>query len=151
MDVLPIQRRVEASDIPPERLAGNSHLTEEQKIGEAARLFEAVLLRQILENSQKPVFVSKFTDQSTAAGIYRDLVTNQLADSISKSGAFGLAKTLEQQFQRPAPPASAADHRPAEVPPLKPAVPDAGRPHFTPIPHIDPVPKPAQPVAGTLF
>jgi Rod binding domain-containing protein len=88
-----------ASDLPLEQLAGNASLTEAQKIAEGARQFEALLLRQILQESQKTVFQSKFTDNSTAAGIYRDLVTQQLAESISKSGSLGLAKSLEGQLQ----------------------------------------------------
>ncbi len=136
MDVSPIQRHLEASDIPPERLAASSQLTEDQKIGEATRQFEAILLRQILENTQKPVIASKFADQSTAASIYRDLVTNQLADSISKSGSFGLGKTLEQQFQHPA---SAGHGRPAQAQPTAPAATDVARPHFPVSGHAAPV------------
>jgi peptidoglycan hydrolase FlgJ len=100
MNVSPLQSRVEASDVPMERLAGNSSLTEDQKIGEATRQFEAVLLRQILASTQKTVIQSKYTDNSTASGIYRDLVTNQLSDSISKSGSVGLAQTLKTEFTR---------------------------------------------------
>jgi Rod binding domain-containing protein len=98
MDVSAIQRSVQAADVPMEQLAGNSHLSEEQKIAEATRQFEAILLRQILENTQKTVIKSKYSDESTAAGIYRDLVTSQLADSISKSGDLGLGKKLQEQF-----------------------------------------------------
>ena len=102
MEVNPIQRQIVASDVAPEQLAGNSRLTEKQKIAEASRQFEAVLLRQILGESQKTVIPSEFSDNSTASGIYQDLITNTLADNISKSGAFGLAKTFEQQLNRPA-------------------------------------------------
>lgn len=98
MNVTAPQNNVHASDVPMERLANNSSLTEEQKVGEVARQFEAVLLRQILAQSQKTVFSSSMTDNSTASGIYRDMATNQLADSISKSGALGLSQTLEQQL-----------------------------------------------------
>jgi flagellar protein FlgJ len=100
MNLPPIQHRLEAADVPPERLADNSRLTEEQKIAEATRQFEALLLRQILANTQKPVIPSKYTDNSARAGIYRDLATYQLADSISKSGTLGLAQTLERDFTR---------------------------------------------------
>lgn len=100
MVVTPLPKTADASDIPPERLAGNTALTEQQKIAEASRQFEAILLRQILSATQKTVIPSKFADNSTASGIYRDMITNQLADSISKSGAFGLAKTFEQQLTR---------------------------------------------------
>jgi len=100
MEVNPLQRSIIASDIAPERLAGNSRLTQDQKITEASRQFEAVMLRQILSDSQKTVIPSEFSDHSTAAGIYQDLITNTLADNISKSGRFGLAKVFEQQLSR---------------------------------------------------
>ena len=115
MDIVPIQRKVVAAEIAPERLAGNSTLTKPEKIAEASRQFEAVLLRQILENGQKTVIKSKYGDNSASAAIYRDQVTTQLADSISKAGTFGFAQTFEQQLNRPAHARTAA---PAHVNPL---------------------------------
>ena len=100
MNVPPLNPHVVASDIAPERLAKNSSLTEEQKIAEASRQFESILLKQILESSQKTVIKSKLSDDSTASSIYHDMVTTRLADSISKSGAFGLTQTFEQQLNR---------------------------------------------------
>ena len=102
--------QVVASEIAPERLAGNPKLTEQQKIAEASRQFEAILLKQILESSQKTVIKSKLSDDSTASSIYKDMVTTRLADNISKSGSFGLAKTFEQQLNRP------HGHRPDGLP-----------------------------------
>jgi len=101
MNVAALQRKVVASDIAPDQLAGNASLSKQEKVAEASRQFEAVLLRQILENTQKTVFKSKYTENSTASAIYRDQITSQLADSISKSGAFGFAKTFEKQLNRP--------------------------------------------------
>jgi flagellar protein FlgJ len=103
MNIAPIKSSVDAANIPVEELAGNKKLTEQQKIAEASRQFEAIMLRQILSESQKPVITSEFTDNSTAAGIYQDYITNTLADSMSKSGTFGLAKVFEQQLSHPAP------------------------------------------------
>src|SRR5215831_8699531 len=100
MDVASIHASLNAADVPAERLAGDPRLTEEQKIGEVARQFEAILLREILQDSQKTVIPSEFTDNSTASGIYQDMVTHELADSISKSGTMGLAHTLEHQLTR---------------------------------------------------
>jgi peptidoglycan hydrolase FlgJ len=96
------------SNIRVEDLAGNKNLTEQQKIGEASRQFEAIMLRQILSEAQKPVITSEFTDNSTAAGIYQDFTTNALADSMSKAGTLGLAKVFEQQLSHPASKASGA-------------------------------------------
>ena len=81
-----------------DQIAGNKALTQEQKIGEATRQFEAMLLRQILESTQKTVIKSKYSEDSTATGIYRDMITSQLADSISKSGSLGLGDTLKREF-----------------------------------------------------
>ena len=104
MNVAPLLSHVSAADIPPERLSGNTSLSEPEKIAEASRQFEAILLRQILSESQKVAIPSKYSDHSVASDIYRDMVTNQLADSISKSGTFGLAKTFERQLNhKPAP------------------------------------------------
>ncbi|MFO1476606.1 MAG: rod-binding protein [Verrucomicrobiota bacterium] len=101
MEIQPLRsQHVDASDIPVERLAGNSRLTEDEKVAEASRQFEAILLRQILQNTQKTVIQSKFADNSTSAGIYQDMVSQQLADSISKSGALHLAESLQQQVSR---------------------------------------------------
>jgi Rod binding domain-containing protein len=123
MDTSPIHPRIDASDIAPERLANNRQLTEEQKIGEVSRQFEAILLRQILQNGQKTVIKSSFADNSTTAGIYHDLVTHQLADSISKSGTMGLAKSLNHELTRQLHPVSMAgpDGKP-EAQPAAPAV-----------------------------
>ena len=101
-----------------EDLAGNKHLSEQQKIAEASRQFEAIMLRQILSEAQKPVITSEFTDNSAAAGIYQDFTTNALADSMSKAGTLGLARVFEQQLSHPASKANGAAN--AVTPPVTP-------------------------------
>ncbi|HEY1790733.1 MAG TPA: hypothetical protein VGJ73_21475 [Verrucomicrobiae bacterium] len=98
MNLAPIQSPVSDANVPIEDLAGNKHLTPQQKIHEASQQFEAILLRQILSEMQKPVITSEFTDDSTAAGIYQDTISNTLAQSISKSGGVGFAKVFEDQL-----------------------------------------------------
>jgi flagellar protein FlgJ len=98
MQIPALQPAVDPSHVRLESLAGDQALTQEQKIGEASRQFEAVLLRQFLSESQKPVINSEFTDNSSEAGIYQDMVTNQLADTLSRQGGIGLAKTFERQL-----------------------------------------------------
>ncbi len=133
MEIPALHTDLKVTDVPLERLAGNRHLSEEQKVAEASRQFEAILLRQILANTQKTVIPSEFSDNSTAAGIYRDMITAQLADDISKSGTFGLAKTLEHQLQRQVGAAASAGHgRSPEAPPTARAGADAVRLHFSP-------------------
>lgn len=105
MQISALQPKTDASHVPLESLAGDQALSQQQKIAEASRQFEAVLLRQFLAEAQKPAVSSEFADNSTSAGIYQDMITNQLADSLSRSGGIGLAKTFEQQL---APHAAAA-------------------------------------------
>lgn len=100
METALLQRGVKAADLPLDRLADNVQVTARDKVAEASRQFEAVLLRQILGEAQKTVFKSKFNPQSASTAIYQDMMTNQLAEQISHSGAFGLARGLEKQLQR---------------------------------------------------
>ena len=107
MNIAPLQNK-SAADVPIEQLAHNHTLTEQQKVGEVARQFETLLLRQILQETQKTVIPSKFSDNSTTASIYHDMVTTQLANNISKSGTLGLAQTLERQLTHQIHPTSMA-------------------------------------------
>ena len=100
MNVASLLHTAKAEDLPLEQLAGNKSLSEAEKVGEVSRQFESVLLRQILGQARKTVFRSTTNPDSMTAGIYQDLVTSQLADSISRSGSFGLARSLETQLAK---------------------------------------------------
>ena len=99
MNVTSLQPAIKASEIPLEKLEG-SRLTEAQKVGEVARQFEAVLLRQILAAARKNLIKSEVNPESSQSGIYTDMVNNQLADDISRTGTFGLARSLKTQLTR---------------------------------------------------
>jgi Rod binding domain-containing protein len=88
--------------LPAERLAQNATLKEPERIQELSRQFEALLLRQILKEARKTVVESGLFETSTATDIYHDMVNNQLAESISRSGTFGLARQLQQELSRQA-------------------------------------------------
>jgi Rod binding domain-containing protein len=92
--------RVDAANLPLDRLASSTKVPEAEKVAQASRAFEAVLLRQILTECQKPAFPSKLVSNSSISGIYRDMIVNQMADSISKSGSLGLARSLAGELQR---------------------------------------------------
>lgn len=99
MDISALNNRhVKASDLPLEKLAMNSNISDADKVGQACRQFEAVFLRQILQEARKTVISSSAEHDSVVSGIYGDMVNNQLADSISRSGTFGLAKSLQAQM-----------------------------------------------------
>ncbi len=99
MEIASLDRSVRASELPLERLAANKEISKEEKIGEVSRQFEAVLLRQILGQAQKPLFKnSLFGGGGTTNAIYQDMITQQLADRISQGGTFGFAKVLQKQL-----------------------------------------------------
>jgi Rod binding domain-containing protein len=100
MELAPLQSpRVQAANLSLDRLAASKQVPESEKVAEVSRAFEAVLLRQILSESQRPVFQSKYVGNSTADGIYRDLIVNQMSEDISKSGSFGVGKSLARELQ----------------------------------------------------
>jgi flagellar protein FlgJ len=98
MNISSIQPKLNTDHLDIESLAGNKSLSQDQKIAEASRQFEAILVRQFLSESQKTVFKSEFTDNSTASGIYQDMISTQLADSLSHGKGIGLAQVFEQQL-----------------------------------------------------
>jgi len=98
MQIPAFQPKIKASAVPFEDLAANKNIPEKEKVTEACKQFEAVLLRQILKDARKDVLGSKGSGASGASAIYDDMITDQLADSISRSGSFGLAQGLEKQL-----------------------------------------------------
>jgi Rod binding domain-containing protein len=99
MEVYALDRGVQASDLPLERLANSGQVSKQEKIGEAARQFEAVLLRQILSQAQKPLFKnSLIPGGGTTNAFYQDMVTQQLADRISEGGSFGFGTVLKREL-----------------------------------------------------
>jgi Rod binding domain-containing protein len=88
-------------ETPVEKIATSKTLNEQQKVAEMTRQFEAVLLRQILSQSQKSAFKSSVTPDSGVAGsIYQDMMVNQMAETISSSRTLGMATELQKQFTR---------------------------------------------------
>ena len=120
MDIPALQSHVKASAVPFDQLAANPNVSQKDKVKEACRQFEAVLLRQILGEARKTVITSSEKKDSNETEIYNDMINNQMADSISRSGAFGLAKSLENQLVRQVLP-KAADQQalPAATPTVK--------------------------------
>ena len=100
MEISTIHSSFRAAELPLDRLAANAKVPEAEKIKELSRQFEAVLLRHILASAQKTVVESELTSESAGSDVYKDLVTNQLADAISRSGSFGFARSLERELSR---------------------------------------------------
>jgi Rod binding domain-containing protein len=116
MSVAPLNPKINAANLPLERLAASTQVNDREKIAEVSRQFEAVLLRQILSQAQKPLFNSSLVSGGGGASqaIYQDMVTQQLADRISQGGTFGFGKVLEKELS-----ARYTAKTPVELKPLK--------------------------------
>ena len=90
--------KVNAADMPLEMVARNTNLSATDKVKEASRQFESLLLQQILTESKKSSSLSGDEGDSSIKSIYDDMITQQLADSISRSGSFGLASSLQSRL-----------------------------------------------------
>lgn len=77
----------------------SKHLTEEQKLGEATRQFEAVMLGMILKDSMKTHFQGYLEHSSANENIYGSLVAEMMADSLSQTAQFGLSTSLQAQIK----------------------------------------------------
>jgi Rod binding domain-containing protein len=98
VNIATLQPRVKAADLPLDKLSANPHLSEQDKVAEVTRQFEALLLRQILQQVRKTTFASKFDSETATTAIYQDMINFQLADGISRAGTFGLASSLKTQL-----------------------------------------------------
>jgi len=94
-------RAIKAEAVPLERLASNTQISEEEKIAGVSRHFEAIMIRQFLTEAYKPVLDPKDGDNNSVNDIYKDMMIESLADSISKSGNFGLAQSFQSQMVHP--------------------------------------------------
>lgn len=98
LEIASLQHKISAANVPLERLAGSTKISEQEKIAEVSRQFEAVLLKQILAQAQKPMFGEALGFSGAGSAIYQDMITQQMADRISQGGSFGFAKVLEKEL-----------------------------------------------------
>jgi flagellar protein FlgJ len=124
-----------------DRVASNTKLPREERLAAAGRAFEAVFIRQILDAAQKTVIPSGLTQESSSSAVYRDLVSETLADRIARSGQFGLASTLLADWGKSRPVSETAEGKPAVPVPGFAATPEAAlataaaRPQLKPFRH----------------
>lgn len=88
----------QADKIDLARVASNAKLSKSEKIMVAAKQFEVMLARQILNDAYKPLLHDGVGENGVSSEIYRDMIVTQLGDAVGKSGAFGIASALYGQL-----------------------------------------------------
>ena len=102
MEIHSVSRPVRAADLPLDKLVSSSSIPQDEKVREVSRQFEALLLKQILSQANKPLFEGGLlSGGGSTNAIYQDVVNQQLADRISQGGTFGFARVLETQLALP--------------------------------------------------
>ena len=100
MDIPSVNRPVHTDQVPLDRLMQNPNVSQEQKLDAVGRHFEAIFVREILKHAQKTVISSSITHDTAASGIYKDMLQNMMADSISSSGALGIKQMVASELRR---------------------------------------------------
>lgn len=83
-----------------ESLARSTSVSDQDKIAEVSRQFEAYLLREYLGEARKTLVDSRYNLEAGMQSVYSDMITTQLADSISKTDTVGLGGLLREQLIR---------------------------------------------------
>lgn len=65
---------------------------------DATRQFEAVFLRQFLGDALKPILHATPGSEGPGAGIYQYMMTDVIANSLTKQEQFGMASLLQMQL-----------------------------------------------------
>ena len=100
MDPISNSNRVSARELSLDQLARHPKFSESEKVAEVSRQFEALLLRQILQTAHAVSGGAASGKASTVNGIYEDMVTANLADTMTQgqTGGLGLARSLARQL-----------------------------------------------------
>lgn len=81
-----------------DRVAHDSNLTENQKVGELAKEFEAMLFKQVLKGMKESFGGSGLFPSEGPHAIYGDMMIDTIAQSISHAGQIGFSRTFTDQL-----------------------------------------------------
>jgi Rod binding domain-containing protein len=73
--------------------------TEDEKIAEVSKQFEAIILRNFLKDSLKPLFKSHLAQDNSQNNIYRYHLVDALSQSMAESQSLGLSNVLQMQLK----------------------------------------------------
>ena len=83
---------------PGEQMQRMRGMSEQQKIAEASKQFESVLIHQFLKDATKPMIKGYLNGDGPGADFYQYFITDTLATSITEGGGLGLSSVLQAQL-----------------------------------------------------
>jgi len=90
---------VTASPLSTSPLEASGQTLNAAKIQEATAQFEAVMVRQFLDEALKPMIEGALPSDGPGSEMIRYWTTDSLAQAMSKQSVFGLSSVLQQQLQ----------------------------------------------------
>ncbi len=72
--------------------------SQDAKLKQSCQQMEGLLVKQMITVMRKSIEKSGFIDGGNAEEIFTDMLYDQYADSMSRSGDFGLSKTIYAQL-----------------------------------------------------
>ena len=73
--------------------------TEDAKVAEVSKQFEAIILRNFLKDSLKPLFESYLTKDNSQNNIYRYHLVDALSQSMAERQSLGISNVLQMQLK----------------------------------------------------
>src|SRR5690348_857888 len=94
----PLQLKTDLNPVRANPPAGKPQSKEQKKLYGACKDFESVMMGQVLKQMRQTVQTSDPLEQGQASKMYRDMLDDEMAKSMSKSGGFGLAQQMYNQL-----------------------------------------------------
>jgi len=82
-------------------VSASSPGSEAGKLKEASEQFEAILIRQYLNEALTPVLQDGSGGNESGAHLYQHMITDVLANQLSQGSSFGVASLLQMQLTTP--------------------------------------------------
>jgi flagellar protein FlgJ len=73
--------------------------TEDSKLKDACRDFEAIFIKQMLDSMRKTVQKTGLIDGGMAENIFEDFLYDEYSKVMAKTGSFGIQDLLYRQFK----------------------------------------------------
>lgn len=84
---------------PLKQMVHNKNISEQAKLAKASQQFEAMMLKQILEDGLKPLFKGALDTNKGSQGMYQHMITDSLSQELAKSESFGIANSIQHQME----------------------------------------------------
>jgi Rod binding domain-containing protein len=73
--------------------------TDDAKIEEVSKQFEAIILRNFLKEGLKPMFKSYLAEDNSQNSIHRSYIVDALSQSMAERQALGISNVLQMQLK----------------------------------------------------